>query len=228
MFEGFNGSTVRYFQAISMDNRKSTHRENQQLYLDGVKRPLEELYEELYTYFSKVDGDLLSNKRRCISTAYNDARFCRDAPMKEYFYIRFQAETARRKNILGFFLDASLSGYSFGLALYHADAGGMERIRDAILDNRQSAQKTIERFQRAGLLEVRGEKYKRPCYPEENEVLREWLERRSLSFVRGEALDRVFFERELLYRILTAFDSAREPYFMIKEALATEAGAGLT
>ncbi|MDE7340389.1 MAG: hypothetical protein K2N80_07480 [Lachnospiraceae bacterium] len=61
------------------DNCKRTHQENAGLYLDGVKYPLEELYYELYSYFSKIDSDLLSNKRRCISSAYNDARFCSDA-----------------------------------------------------------------------------------------------------------------------------------------------------
>ena len=75
MFEGFNESTIGYYQAIKKDNSKNTHRENKMLYFDGVKYPLEELYSELYRYFSKADGDLLGNKRQCISSAYNDARF---------------------------------------------------------------------------------------------------------------------------------------------------------
>lgn len=75
MFEGFNESTIGYYQAIRRNNCKNTHQENEVLYLDGVNYPLEELYYELYSYFSKVDSDLLSNKRRCISSAYNDARF---------------------------------------------------------------------------------------------------------------------------------------------------------
>ena len=76
MFEGFNESTIRYYEAIRNDNSKKIHKEKEMLYFEGVKQPLEELYYELYSYFSRVDSDLLSNKRRCISTAYNDARFC--------------------------------------------------------------------------------------------------------------------------------------------------------
>jgi uncharacterized protein (DUF2461 family) len=63
MFEGFNEATVGYYKAVRKNNCKATHKENERLYLDGVKYPLEELYYELYSYFSKLDSDLLSNKR---------------------------------------------------------------------------------------------------------------------------------------------------------------------
>ncbi len=219
MFAGFNESTIRYYQAISRNNCKNTHQENQALYLEGVKYPLEELYYELYGYFSKIDSDLLSSKRRCISSAYNDARFCNGTPMKEYFYIRFKLDTVNKKNALGFFFDASLAGYKFGLNIYHLDARGMEKIRDYILDNKHYATETIENFNKAGLLEVCGEKYKRAYYSDENISLQEWLERKKISFIHEEALSNLFYEREILERILEAFDSAKDVYFMLKEAL---------
>ena len=184
-----------------------------------MKYPLEELYYELYSYFSKIDSDLLTNKRRSISSAYNDARFCSDTPIKEYFYIRFKLDTANKKNVLGFFFDASLTGYKFGLNIYNLDARGMEKIRDYILDNKHYAKEIIEKFNKAGLLEVRGEKYKRAYYPDENEVLQEWLERKKISFVHEDELSNIFFGRDMLNCILTAFDSVQDVYFMLKEAL---------
>ena len=219
MFEGFNTSTIDYYQAIRKNNCKNAHQENEMLYRAGVKYPLEELYYELYHYFCKVDSDLLNNKRRCISSAYNDARFCRDAPIKEYFYIRFKLDTVNKKNAPGFFSDASLAGYKLGLNLYDLNAGGMEKIRDYILDNKHYAKEVIERFNRAGLLEVQGEKYKRACYSEEDTLLQEWLERRRISFVHEDQLGTAFFGRELLDGILAAYDSVRDVYFMLKEAL---------
>lgn len=219
MFEGFNEATVGYYKAVSRNNCRATHKENELLYFDGVKYPLEELYYELYSYFSKVDSHLLSNKRRCISSAYNDARFCNDAPIKEYFYIRFKLNTANKKNALGFFLDASLTGYKFGLNIYNLDARGMEKIRDHILDNKHYAKDVIEKFNRDGLLEVRGEKYKRAYYSGENAVLQEWLERKRISFVQEDELSSVFYGRDMLNCILTAFDSVQDVYFMLKEAL---------
>lgn len=219
MFQGFNESTIRYYQAIRKENDKKTHKENEMLYLEGVKHPLEELYYELYSYFSSVDSDLLSNKRRCVSSAYHDARFSSEAPIKEYFYIRFKLDKSNKKNAPGFFFDASLDGYRYGLNIYHLDARGMEKIRDFILDNKHSAKEIIDKFHETGLLELQGEKYKKAHYPEEDDVLQEWIERKRISLVHEESLNEIFYEREILERILSAFDSVKDVYDMLKEAL---------
>ena len=71
MFQGFNEATIKYFEAIRRENSKSNYKANEQYYFEGVKDPLEELYYELFNYFGTVDGQLLSSKRRCISSAYN-------------------------------------------------------------------------------------------------------------------------------------------------------------
>lgn len=222
MFQGFNESTLRYYEAIRKENCKKTHKANEILYLEGVRYPLEELYFELYHYFGRFDSDLLSNQRRCISSTYNDARFCREVPIKEYFYIRFKLHKANKKNALGFFFDASLDGYKYGLNIYNSDARGIEKIREYMLDNKHLAKEVIENFNKTGLLEIRGEKFKRAYYPEEDTVLQEWLERKRISFIHEENLSSIFYEKELLERILAAFDSVKDLYFMLKEALEFE------
>lgn len=219
MFQGFNESTIMYYMAIRSENCKKVHQDNEQLYLEGVKIPLDELYFELYNYFNSVDGDLLSSKRRCVSSAYNDARFCCGTPIKEYFYIRFKLYTTNKKNALGFFFDASLDGYKYGLNIYYQDACGMNKIREYILDNKRYAKKVIGDFNKAGLLEIRGEKYKKACYSKEDVVLQEWLERRRIFCIHEENLGAVFYERTILNDVFSAFDSVREVYFMLKEAL---------
>ena len=103
--------------------------------------------------------------------------------------------------------------------IYNLDARGMEKIRDYILDNKHYAKEIIEKFNKAGLLEVRGEKYKRAYYPDENAVLQEWLERKRISFVHEDELSIVFYGRDMLNCILNAFDSVQDVYFMLKEAL---------
>lgn len=219
MFHGFNGSTIRYYEAISKENSKTVHKENEQLYMEGVKQPLEELYFELYNYLTRLDSDLLSTRRRCVSSAYNDARFCSEDPIKEYCYVRFKLDRSDRKNTLGFFFDASLDGYRYGLNIYNMDANGMERIRDHMLDNRGFATDLIQKFDASGLLEVRGDIYKRPNYPNESKPLRWWLEHKNISFIHGEALNARFYTGEILDDICLAFDSVTEVYFMFKEAI---------
>lgn len=218
MFQGFNESTIMFYEAIRKENCKRVFLENETLYVEGVKLPLEELYFELYNYFSCLDKDLLSNKRKCISSAYNDARLCCGAPIKEYLYIRFKLSGMNKKNALGFFFDASLDGYKYGLNIYDPDASGMDKIREYILDNRHSAKKSVEAFNKAGLLEIHGEKFKRLHYPKEDAILQEWLEHKRIFFSHEEPLRAIFYRREILNTIISAFDSAREIYFMLKEA----------
>jgi len=220
MFQGFNDSTIKYFEAIKQENSKSIFTENNIYYLEGVKYPLEELYYELYGYFSRLDADLLGSKRRCISSAYNDARFCNGRPMKEYFYIRFKLNSVSKKNEVGFFFDASLDGYKFGLNIYHMNAGGMEKIRQYMLDNKRNSIKTIRGFHEANLLEVRGEKYVKNNYSDENKVLQEWLAYKNLSYIHEEPLNNMFYDRGMLNTLLWAFDSVKNVYMMLKAALA--------
>ncbi len=220
MFQGFNQSTIRYYEAIRHRNSRESHQEHLELYLEGVKYPLEELYLELSNYFSRLDRDLLAPRRRCMSSLYNDARFCGNAPIKEYFYVRFKLDTADGKNALGFFFDASLDRYKYGLQIYHLDARGMERFRAYLLDHRHSVAGMVERFEESGLLQVLGERYLRCHYPEvEHPALRDWLEHKKIAWVHEQVLDPAFYARDILNQMCAGFDSAAELYFMGKEAL---------
>ena len=219
MFQGFNDVTINYFEAIRKENSRSNYKAHESWYLEGVKEPLEELYYELFNYFGKVDAQLLSSKRRCISSAYNDARFSKEEPVKEYFYIRFKLDTAGKKSMPGFFLDASLDGYRYGMSIYKPESKDMEKIRDYFLDNKYSAIEAVQKFDKAGLLLLQGELYKKEHYPETDPVLKPLLERKRLTFVKESYLDDMFFSRKLLENMLVAYDSVMDIYQLMKEAL---------
>lgn len=219
MFQGFNEATIKYFEAIRKENSKSNYKANEQYYFEGVKQPLEELYYELFNYFGTVDGQLLSSKRRCISSAYNDARFSKEEPVKEYFYIRFKLDKCGKKSMPGFFLDASLDGYRYGMSIYKPEAKDMEKIREYFLDNKYSAIDAVQKFRKADLLELQGDVYKKQHYPEADAVLQPLLERKRLAFVWEGSLDEAFFSRKLLDNMRAAYDSVIDIYRLMKEAL---------
>lgn len=219
MFQGFNQSTIDYFLAIGQSNSRETFRQKEALYMEGIRQPLEELFYELAAFFSGFDQDLLLNKRSCISSAYNDARFSRGEPVKEYFYLRFRLNGADRKNIPGFYLDASLTNFRYGLNIYHRNADGMERIRLGLLADKKQAQKLIRTFYENNDMEISGEKYKTAHYPQESPLLREWLERRQLSFFHEEQMNPTFFERKLLEDMTASFRNMKEVYLFLKSVL---------
>ena len=82
MFKGFCESTIQYWQRIEENNSKATFLDCKELYQTGIQQPLEALYEDLLDYFELLDPDLNFKKNSCISSPYNDARFCGDRPMK--------------------------------------------------------------------------------------------------------------------------------------------------
>lgn len=219
MFQGFNESTIKYFEAIRRENSKSNYKAHEQYYFEGVKEPLEELYYELFNYFGGVDSALLGSMRRCVSSAYNDARFCREEPIKEYLYLRFKLDKGDKKSAPGFFLDASLEGYRYGMSIYKPEPKDMEKIREYFLDNKYSAIDAVQKFKKAGLLELQGDVYKRDNYPEADPVLKPLLERKRLAFVKESVWNEAFFSRKLLENMLAAYDSVQDIYRLMKEAL---------
>lgn len=219
MFQGFNESTIKYFEAIRRENSKSNYKAHEQYYFEGVKEPLEELYYELFNYFGGVDSALLGSKRRCVSSAYNDARFCREEPIKEYLYLRFKLDKGDKKSAPGFFLDASLEGYRYGMSIYKPEPKDMEKIREYFLDNKYSAMDAVQKFKKAGLLELQGDVYKRDNYPEADTVLKPLLERKRLAFVKESELNDAIYSRKLLEDMLAAYDSVLDIYRLMKEAL---------
>ena len=221
MFQGFNDATINYFGAIRKENSKNNYKAHESIYFEGVKEPLEALYYELFNYFEEVDGQLLGSKRRCISSAYNDARFSKEEPVKEYFYIRFKLDKGNKKSMPGFFLDASLDGYRYGMSIYKPEVKDMEKIREYFLDNKYSATAAVQKWEQAGLLELQGELYKKEHYPEAAAVLKPLLERKRLAFIKESYLNDTFFSRKLLEDMLAAYDSVGEIYQLMKEALKT-------
>lgn len=219
MFNGFNQATMKYFNKITMNNTKANYEENKALYYEGVSEPLEQLYIELSGFFYSIDSDLTTSKRRCISSPFNDARFCRDNPIKEYFYLRFRVNKERRENIVGFYFDASLDGYKYGLNIYHLNSNGMGKIRECIISDKTNAQKIIRHFNRVGLMEMSGVKYKKESFMEYDKTLREWLNMLTITFAHQEKINPRFFDRRIYEDMLNAYRETIDLYKFIKLAL---------
>ena len=219
MFQGFNECTIKYWEKIRQDNSKENYESMKEIYNIGIKHPMEELYFDLLEYFEGIDPDINFRKSSCISSPYNDARFCGNTPMKEYIYVRFKLRKSRKENVVGFYFDASETCFRYGINIYNLNARGMEQIRSEILRDEDAAREIIQRVNEDKVLEVSGERYKRDYYPDKDEILRDWLERKSIHFSHEEPVGDVFFKRELLENMQETFHKSLDIYFMLKRAL---------
>ena len=104
MFSGFNDSTIKYFVLIECQNDKYTFKNNHTLYEEGIKQPCEHLFDELASFLTCLDNNLILNKRICISSPYNDARFCAGTPMSSTFISSLKHITQDQKTYLDSFL----------------------------------------------------------------------------------------------------------------------------
>lgn len=221
MFEGFNSFTIQYFTELERNNSKIFFRENMDLFNEGIKEPLEQLYYELSNFIMSYDPDLTTEKRRCISSPYNDARFCTGKPIKEYFYIRFRISQSlqNKNNILGLFFDASKSRYKYGINIYNLNTHGMSLVRNAILDDRNKAEKLIRRTNKIEGMQVYGTEYLKDHYLEESDVLKTWLNKKNICFMHCADINNIFFDRQLYNIIVNDFIKLKGVYFFLKKAL---------
>lgn len=219
MFQGFNEDTMRYFRGIGEENSRASFRKYAEQYENGVKTPLYELYYELSNFIKRLDDDIVCREGRCMSSPYNDARFCQNAPIKEYMYLRFKLLKGEKENVPGFFFDASEQRVRYGLRIYDLNGAGMEKLRCALLADRRKSAALLEALKRNAQIAVVGDFYKRDHYEKEPPELKEILNRKRVEFICENPVTPLFFERELLQEITVCWESLSDMYGLLKRAL---------
>lgn len=218
-FQGFTEKSIDYFLNICLDNSKSNFEVNRALYIEHVREPLRALHEELVPVMLEMDKGICVKQSRCVSGAYNDARYSRSDPIKTYMYLHFCAETRRETDIPGFFIDASYDGYRYGLQLYHRTTQGMAKLRDAALNNEKRFSEIVSAIHERGEFLLDGDCFKKEHYPQVSPLLKNWLNRKSWYVGRTNMTDEVFFSRGLVTRLGDGFSSLEALYRYMKDGL---------
>jgi uncharacterized protein (DUF2461 family) len=218
-FQGFTEQTLGYFLSISFDNTKSHFEGLRACYQEHVKTPLYALYEELVPAVLELDPNICAKRARCVSGAYNDARFSRSDPVKTYMYLHFCAETGRETDIPGFFMDASYDGYRYGLQVYHRTTQGMAKLRDFVLSNEQRFSGIIRDIAARGEFTLEGECYKQDRYPSVKQPVKDWLNRKSWWLGSTNPPDGTFFSPALVSRLSGGFSALQGLYRFMSDGL---------
>jgi uncharacterized protein (DUF2461 family) len=177
-FNGFSEKTLEYFLNIYLDNTKANFETNRAVYNEHVKAPLRALYESLAPAMLEIDPGICAKASRCVSGAYNDLRYAKSDPIKSYMYLHFCAETGRETDVPGFFMDASFSGWRYGLQLYHRTSAGMTKLRDAASADKKRFSKIIRAVDSGGFA-LEGEDYRKITSPTNPRPSRHGLTRKA-------------------------------------------------
>jgi uncharacterized protein (TIGR02453 family) len=218
-FQGFTDKTLEYFLNICLDNSKTNFEINRQMYIEHVREPLRALHEALVPVMLGIDSNICVKLSRCVSGAYNDARFSRSDPVKTYMYLHFCAETGRENDIPGFFMDASYDGYRYGLQVYHRTTQGMTKLRDAVMSNENRFSGIVDMIEKQGVFLLEGDSFKKDHFPAATPLLKNWLNRKSWWIGRTNMPDGDFFSAGLVKRLGEGFRSLGAMYCFICDAL---------
>lgn len=218
-FQGFSEKTLEYFIRIRLDNSRAAFESLRADYNAHVKTPLLALHEALVPVISAIDPNLRLRPARCVSGAYNDARFSRTEPIKTYMYLHYRAGTDRGTDIPGFFMDASADDYRYGLQLYHPTTAGMALLRDAVLSDSRRFTGIVRDIERRGLFTLEGDMYKKDRYPDAPPALKDWLNRKRWWLGRTHVPDGLFFSPDLTAALAEGFQSLSPLYRFISEAV---------
>jgi uncharacterized protein (DUF2461 family) len=219
MFQGFTDQTLAYFLQITLENSRTHFDTLREDYNNHVKTPLRALHDALVPILLGIDKDICVKPARCVSGAYNDARFSRSEPMKTYMYLHFLAETSRETDVPGFFFDASYNDYRYGLQLYHATSAGMRKLRDAVLFKSREFSRLAESLERSDGFTLEGEFFKRDRFPDAPPELKKWLNRKRWWLGRTKRPDADFFSPALVQAMSEGFLALGALYHFMKEGL---------
>ena len=120
-FKGWSSDAVEFFEGLEMDNSRDYWHAHKAIYDEKVRRPMEELLDELATEFG--EGKIFRPNR--------DVRFSLD---KSPYKTNIAGTLAK-----GGYVSFSADGLGGGSGMYMPMPDQLERLRAAIADNRSGA-----------------------------------------------------------------------------------------
>ena len=158
-FFGFSKKLSDFWFELHFNNNVENEAELKDQYKKYITNPLSDLYEALVPTVLTVSENVELSPARCISSPYTDRRFSRNAPFKEYMYLRFK-QKGKKTDIPGFYFDMGAEYYSYGLRVYKQTASGLSQMRDHLSHYEDTVSAVLDAALANGY-EIIGEDYKK-------------------------------------------------------------------
>ena len=195
-----------------------------------VLEPLQELAAALAPGMLELDDQLTTDPRvdRTICRIRRDTRFSHDKSLyRDNMWIIFKRGRMHGTQAPGLYFEINGRGFEYGCGFYDASASYMERLRRMALQGAGGFPSAKRAYERQGIYRMEGTCYKRPHYPQQPPALREWLERRNISFVAESGDFDLLFSDRLADKLTGDFRLLRPIYrFLLETALEEQRAAG--
>jgi len=155
---------------------------------------------------------------KCVAGMYNDMRYARNTPLKEYMFIRFR-EPLRERDCLGLFFDMGCERYGCGIRIYGQTSAGMARIRESVRGDGRAYARALENLEQSGI-NIYGVKYAKDRFPEiADKMLNNFLNYRSFHVGRDCMIGESVYDGRLRDEIAETFLGLKELYLLLRKSL---------
>lgn len=181
----FSAKTIEFLMENRLRNSKEWYDNHKAQYREYVLEPLQQLSAALGPELLKIDPMLTIDPTvgRTISRIRRDTRFSKDKSLyRENMWIIFKRGRMYGTEVPGIYFELGPEGFEYGGGFYDASPQYMETLRRLVLEGGKEFQQANKALELQERIRITGEVYKRPHYPQKEENLRTWLERRKICF----------------------------------------------
>ena len=213
----FNENVIAFLGENSMRNDKAWFEEHKEYYKNNVAKPFLDMIEYVAPLIEKIDPDITCNSRR-LSRIYKDTRFSRDKLFRDSLWISLRRKRERFQCVPEFYFYAGVDGFGWGCGYYSASSATMEAVRELILAGDRSFKAAKKTFDNLGdEFYLWGDMYKRDRFPDADEELKGWLNRKTICVAYDGDDPELFYSDKLFERVRADFERLAPLYkFYIK------------
>lgn len=199
MFNGFKPETFAYLDELRLNNSRGWFEAHKTEYIDYLKRPFNQLVEDLAPAILEIDPDLDTDPKHCVARINRDIRFTADkSPYRTNLWLAFRKNVHDWKEEPAFFFEIFPDHYRYGMGFFITPRPVIDLIREAA-DTRAPEFMALHRaYLSQGLYVLAGEKYRKLIKPGLSPDLQEWTQRKEFYFLADHPNDSRLMGPELV------------------------------
>ena len=160
-FKGFSEKTLEYLHNVRENDSKVWYEEHREDYIKYVRKPFEDLIDDLAPVVREIDPQIVTRPAKCLSRIRRDSRYTTDKHLyRDTAWLVFHRPAEHMLEGPGFFAEIMREGTRYGMGAFNFPPKSMVSIRSYIAENPDLFFKAADPITSGGLL-VMGEKYKR-------------------------------------------------------------------
>jgi len=212
-FRGFTEDSYRFLMELGFHNSKPFFEANRARYVEGVKKPLQQLCALLSPTVLSIDPNLNCNPNTVVSRIFRDTRRTKGVTFyRDHAWLSFRYPKTIISESFSLYFEIELNGYGYGMGNWGANPALIASIRERILADPAGFLALSKELEAKGFV-VEGESYKRNRFPQAPEAVQPYLNRKGLSYCYFNTDLRRTMNGDALYREVEAAFQAMKPLY---------------